>query len=461
MSITKKTTLFFAVLVLALIALAVTLWYVFDSSRTLNSLQSRRYESRLLADELRRSSDDLTRMARTYVVTGDVRFLQYFKAISAIRDGRAPRPDKYENVYWDLVTAQKTYKSRRGKTISIIDKMKALHFSESELHLLQEAKDLSDALMSIETQAFNALQGLFQDRDGKYSIYGKPDKMLAQKLVFGKPYHRAKRKIMERINRCYDLIDARTYREVRDIAELQQIYQAIAMVLSVIIMGLILVGFGLIDRDVIKPLNRLSEWIRYMHRGSYSFDAREFSNNEIGKVAKGFADMASQVASNISNLEHVSETDALTNIRNRSAIDKALLNEMYRFERHGAPCAILMVDIDHFKGVNDRYGHLIGDKVLIDVAKVLTAAIRMSDILGRWGGEEFIIVCPGTDVESARFVAERIRSRIAEHRFDGPGHVTVSIGVGEFEKGKSVEHAVQNADEALYRAKREGRNRVC
>ncbi len=461
MTITNKTVLYYSVVLLSLFILAVTLWLVSDSGHTLNELQKRRYESRLLAEELRRSSDDLTRMARTYVITGDQRFLEYFKEISAIRDGKSPRPDNYENIYWDFISAHKNYKSTNGRKISLIDKMKALHFSEAELNLLRDAKGLSDDLMKLETRAFNALQGLYQDNEGTYSVKAKPDSTLARNIVFSEAYYQAKSRIMEEIDKFYKLLDSRTEQEVSDVESKQTIYQAIALSLSIVIIAMVFLGYGLIKKDVIRPLNRLSGWVKQMHSGEYNFDAREFRNDEIGRIANAFAAMASHVSSNIFDLEQVSQTDSLTQIKNRSALDEALLNEMHRFERYGTPCSILVIDIDHFKKVNDRYGHLVGDRVLIEVAKILTDATRLSDIPGRWGGEEFVIICPHTDLESGRAVAERIRERISNHEFDGVGQVTVSIGVSEFEQGESVERTIQKADDLLYRAKSEGRNRVC
>ncbi|MGI5939978.1 MAG: diguanylate cyclase [Thermoleophilia bacterium] len=461
MSITNKTVLYYSVLLLSLFILAVTLWLVSDSGHSFNELQKRRYESRLLAEELRRSSDDLTRMARTYVITGDPRFLEYFKEISAIRNGTSPRPENYENIYWDFISAHKNHDRKSGTTISLIDKMKALNFSESELSLLQDAKSLSDDLMKLETRAFNALQGLYQDGEGIYSVKGKPDTILAQNIVFGEAYYQAKYRIMEKIDQFYKLLDYRTEKEVNDVAQLQKIYQAIALALSIIIIVMVFIGYGLIKKDIIKPLNKLSEWIKQMHSGEYNFDAREFRNNEIGMIANAFAAMASHVSSNIFDLEYVSQTDPLTQISNRSALDRALINEMQRFEQHGTPCSILIMDIDHFKEINDRYGHLIGDKVLVEFVKVLRGATRLSDIPGRWGGEEFIVVCPNTDLEHGRAVAERIRKRISHHKFDEVGHVTASIGVSTFEIGESLEQTIQKADELLYKAKSEGRNRVC
>ncbi len=461
MSITKKTIRCFSVLMSLLLVLLVNLWFIFNNGQTLNRLQKRRYESRLLAEEFRRSSDDLTRMARTYVVTGDPRFLEYFKEISAIRDGKSPRPENYQNVYWDFVSAQENYQGKFGKKISLGDQMRALHFSKVELDMLQEAKKHSDNLMKLENRAFNALQGLYQDDEGAYSVKGNPDPVLARTIVFSEEYYQAKFRIMKKVNQFYELLDSRTEREVRHVAKRQKGYLANALVLSIVIVGMGFLGFRSIRRDVIRPLNNLSEWIKQMHDGKYNFDVREFKNDEIGRIAHAFVDMASQVSSNICNLEQVSQTDPLTQISNRIALDKVLLNERYKFDRYGTPCSIMIIDIDHFKQINDRYGHPVGDKVLKEISQMLTNTTRKTDMPGRWGGEEFLIICSGTDLTGGRALAELLRKRIANHEFEVVGHITVSIGVSAFEYGKSVEDTVEDADKLLYKAKNEGRNRVC
>lgn len=460
MNITNKIMLYFTLLDLLLFALFGNLWFIFKNEQSLAELQRRRYESRQIAEELRRSSDDLTRMARTYAVTGDPRFLEYFKEISAIRDGKSPRPDNYENIYWDFISAKKNYQPNFGEKISIIDRMKVLHFSELELDILREAKELSDELIKMEVKAFNALQGLYQGDGDTYSVNGKPDPDLARKIVFSEAYHQEKSAIMEKINEFFKLLNSRTEEEVQHVAKLQKRYMGIALTLSTIIITMGTIGFWLFKKDIIRPLSNLSEWVKGMQNGEYNFDAKKYRNDEIGILANTFSNMASQVQNNIFNLEHISRTDHLTQINNRTILDEALITEMYKFERYGTPCSIIMIDVDHFKKINDSYGHLIGDKVLIEISRILTKMIRLSDILGRWGGEEFLIICPNTDLIGGRALAELLRKHIANHEFDETLHVTVSLGVSVFEKGTSAEGTVKNADQLLYKAKSEGRNRV-
>jgi diguanylate cyclase (GGDEF)-like protein len=160
-------------------------------------------------------------------------------------------------------------------------------------------------------------------------------------------------------------------------------------------------------------------------------------------------------------LESLATTDNLTGISNRRFLDAALAGELQRAQRYARPLAVLMIDLDYFKQVNDDYGHLTGDQVLVAVASLLRDSLRQSDILGRWGGEEFMVICPETDLESGCTLAEKIRLAIAGHQFTIPRQLTSSFGVAVSAARDSVEALVARADRALYRAKEQGRNRVC
>jgi two-component system cell cycle response regulator len=166
-------------------------------------------------------------------------------------------------------------------------------------------------------------------------------------------------------------------------------------------------------------------------------------------------------------LEALAQTDPLTQLVNRRALTIRLVTEMERVRRYNAPLAMLLLDLDHFKLVNDTYGHLGGDDVLFAVASVLQRAVRSVDTVARYGGEEFVIVLPETGKQGAMAFAERIRERLASHRFSISGRqdirVTCSIGVATYPSAglDSVEDLFRAADAALYRAKGSGRNLVC
>ena len=165
-------------------------------------------------------------------------------------------------------------------------------------------------------------------------------------------------------------------------------------------------------------------------------------------------------------LEALATTDSVTALLNRRALVDRLSHEMERARRYATPLALLMVDLDHFKDINDTHGHLVGDEALREVARLLQSAVRNVDIVARYGGEEFAIVLPETSNEGAVAFAERVRERVAEHVFANERlpslRLTVSVGVASVPAAdiESVEDFFARSDEALYRAKAGGRNQV-
>ena len=164
-------------------------------------------------------------------------------------------------------------------------------------------------------------------------------------------------------------------------------------------------------------------------------------------------------------LQEISTVDPLMGIYNRLYFEKRFRYEFQRASRYRSKLALLMLDIDHFKRVNDKLGHQFGDYALKECARLLLDSVRQVDIVARYGGEELVVACPETNLEQAMIVAERIRSRIEAHRFEFAGKttpLTISIGIAVFpgEGIDSLDKLVTKADEALYRAKDKGRNTV-
>jgi diguanylate cyclase (GGDEF)-like protein len=159
-------------------------------------------------------------------------------------------------------------------------------------------------------------------------------------------------------------------------------------------------------------------------------------------------------------LERLVSTDPLTGLSNRRQFDERLHEEIERSERTGAPLSLVMLDLDRFKGFNDTWGHLAGDECLQGVASILDANSRPYDTTARFGGEEFILILPGTGAAAARDRAEALRVAIARMDVRGADErITASFGVAEY-RGGTAEHVIRAADQALYAAKAEGRNRV-
>ncbi|NUO64174.1 MAG: diguanylate cyclase [Gemmatimonadaceae bacterium] len=165
-------------------------------------------------------------------------------------------------------------------------------------------------------------------------------------------------------------------------------------------------------------------------------------------------------------LQELATTDAVTQLLNRRALVERLSHEMERARRYSTPLALLMVDLDHFKNINDTHGHLVGDEALREVARLLQTGVRNVDIVARYGGEEFAIVLPETSHEGAVAFAERVRERVAQHDFASERlpslQITVSVGVASVPAAdiESVDDFFSRSDEALYRAKAAGRNQV-
>ena len=162
------------------------------------------------------------------------------------------------------------------------------------------------------------------------------------------------------------------------------------------------------------------------------------------------------------SMTHLALTDTLTRILNRRGITVSLLDAMAQAERYNTPLSIAMADIDHFKRVNDTQGHEAGDRILAQVASVLSETLRMPDKIGRYGGEEFLAVFPHTTLAQARKIAERMRGAVqkAEVAAGGSARVTISIGVTQFQRGEDLEQLLSRVDKALYQAKSGGRNLV-
>ena len=155
-------------------------------------------------------------------------------------------------------------------------------------------------------------------------------------------------------------------------------------------------------------------------------------------------------------------TDSLTGLYNRRHAAKRLEEEIARSQRNGTGLCVAMCDVDHFKAINDEFGHSAGDRVLQQIAKSLTEYVRRNDIVARWGGEEFLVIFSEIKLTAARIVAERLRGRLANTPKveDGPEQITVSVGLAMLGQGITAEMLIEQADQALYRAKARGRNRV-
>lgn len=212
---------------------------------------------------------------------------------------------------------------------------------------------------------------------------------------------------------------------------------------------------GEVYRD--RIINRKKNGERYYEQKTIT--PLKDKNNKV----VGFVSSAKDVTYNVhieQELEKMARTDSLTGLYNRYSFEELYEKEIERAKRYLNALSVIMLDIDHFKRINDTYGHAVGDKVLKQLATTVQLVIRKSDIFARVGGEEFVILCPETDTEQAKLLANKIRQEIEAARFEEAGKLTSSFGVAQYVIGEDKENLLKRADDALYCAKKHGRNRV-
>ncbi|MFT5662536.1 MAG: diguanylate cyclase (GGDEF)-like protein [Sulfurimonas sp.] len=216
-------------------------------------------------------------------------------------------------------------------------------------------------------------------------------------------------------------------------------------------------------RKVLQPIDKMNEIIIDYQNGKD--DVKEFksNNDEIGLMIREFFIMKRMLDDDYSKIEKLALTDPLTEIFNRRAFFEISEKTLKLSLRNHTTFSIMILDIDFFKKVNDVYGHLVGDDILKYLVKSVASEIRESDLLARFGGEEFIVMLPDTDENGALALAKKVRESIENHPYEDEKLsilVTVSIGVSELRGEKLLRELIKRADDALYAAKANGRNRV-
>ncbi len=248
----------------------------------------------------------------------------------------------------------------------------------------------------------------------------------------------------------------------------RQILRVIALV-SVVALFLGWILSGILSSEVIAPILQLKERVEGILREvPREEESPEYPKNEIGAILLRIEELTqtelyqnNQELHRVNRqLEELSITDQLTGLYNRRKVYTELGREFARINRYGRTFSVIMFDLDNFKTINDTLGHRTGDMVLAEVARLTKRVVRSVDLVSRWGGDEFLIVCPETGLAEALKLAERLRQAIAEYRFPGGILVTASMGVSEFSPQEHMEQFLSRVDQALYRAKMSGKNAV-
>ncbi|GLT17042.1 methyl-accepting chemotaxis protein [Vibrio zhanjiangensis] len=311
MNIDNTMKLVFGVIAIGIIISVATVLQLNGLLQKVDEMATIRYQSYQAADELRQSSDDLTRLGRTYVLTADEAYEKMYMDILAIRNGEKPRPKNYHTIYWDLVINYGQKPKADGEKISLQKRMENLGFTESEFKLLKQAQQNSDALVQMEVKAMNAVKGLYPDSSGNYTQKGEPDLAMAAKLLHSKDYHREKAKIMEPIETFFQQLETRTNRQFQTAAKEVQTTVLIGNISLVAVFIIAIIGYVTVNQKVVKPIDQMAKLLQKVDKDSdLTLRVSENSNNELGVIGSTINKVLVSYAKTISKITQVNSTIA-------------------------------------------------------------------------------------------------------------------------------------------------------
>ncbi|MGI1988210.1 methyl-accepting chemotaxis protein [Shewanella glacialipiscicola] len=274
-----------------------------------NDAASIRYQSYQVADELRQSSDDLTRFARTYAVTGDEKYEKMYMDILAIRNGEKPRPEKYHQIYWDLVLNYGDKPKPDGAKVVMKTKMQALGFSDEEFRYLDEAQQNSNALVAIELKAMNAVKGIFLDPNTQaYTVKGDPNIVMARELLHSEQYHKEKVKIMTPIDSFFSALDKRTEGEV--VHRLDNLHAALNWVQLVLLLVILAAvsGFVIVKSRIVTPLVQMCrELLDIQQSKNLARRITVTTQGEIGEIVNQINLFIASLANSLSTTDSIAK----------------------------------------------------------------------------------------------------------------------------------------------------------
>ncbi|HAS6150208.1 TPA: HAMP domain-containing protein [Vibrio vulnificus] len=309
MNINSTMKLVFGVIGLGIVISVVTVLQLNGLLQKVNQMSQVRYQSYQAADELRQSSDDLTRLGRTYVLTGDETYEKMYMDILAIRNGDKPRPQNYHTIYWDLVLNYGQKPKADGARISLQKMMENLGFTQSEFQLLKQAQQNSDALVNMEVKAMNAVKGLYPDSSGNYTRRAEPDMAMAAKLLHSKEYHQEKAKIMAPIDEFFKELEARTNRQFDAAAHDVTTTVMIGNVSLIVVFVIAIIGYVLVNRKVVKPIDQMANILKEVDVNSdLTLRVDDKSNNELGVIGTTINKVLFSYAKTINKINQVNDT---------------------------------------------------------------------------------------------------------------------------------------------------------
>lgn len=349
--------------------------------------------------------------------------------------------------------------------------------NENSIHIHTAAitKNLGEITVLLAEYKKRELTDEEQDITNLYAIahtqYANDGLILAVNALKEKDFQKTNEIFLNKINPYYKNANLRANTLLQKIDEIaknnyKEATERFVFIRNILIFGTILgilfasIAAILLIRSIVRPLNKAVTHFKHISEGNMNENISVSSQDEIGQVLSELAAMQGKLKILISDLDQLARTDELTGAWNRRRFEETVETEMDRLRRYGQRLSLMILDVDHFKKINDLYGHSIGDQVLIDLSNTIRSSLRVSDSLTRWGGEEFIILCPNTTAETVSKLAERLRKEVSSIEFQKVGNITLSFGVAECGAEETWEQWLHRADEALYLAKSGGRDRV-
>ena len=432
-------------------------------------------KSFLLSDELRQTSDDLTHMARLYVSTSDPLYKQHYQEILDIRDGRAPRPVLSDEIYWDLVLSNNQRPRPNVPAVSLLTLMRLASFTENEFLKLAQSKANSDRLTQIEKNAMNLIEASSPVSD---ATRVKAIDMLSDGI-----YLHAKYNIMKPIAKFNRMVKQRTQKNVRANEQLSGLLFAVLVLCGALIILMLLRSYRALNATLGCSADKLRAALTQIGSGDFSAQvaAPQGLKNTVLTWLTEMQAHLQQIETERNKMEvkirELAYYDPLCNLPNRRLLIDRLGQALALSKRTGHYGALMFIDVDKFKSINDEYGHGAGDSLIREVGKRLTHSVREMDTVSRFGGDEFVVILSDLVKDKAEatsyaiLVAEKIRKILAEPysimTSASPVETFIShqyfasIGIVLFfNHEKTHEELLTLADKAMYQSKEHGGNQV-
>lgn len=460
MKISSKIALFFIVVALFLVVIIITLSIMFTNAKKAEMVQKERFKFHELIIKHKQNTDSFSDIFIKYINTDDIHFKNKVNAVLEKEKFEIKNIKKYRNEILKTFNYKATPEVDKQKEQEIAMFFSIIEIPEQKTNRILNLIGLVDELLFYEFDAINAVRGLYKDKKGEYTVLGEANVEYAKNFLLGDKYKRLRMDINGSIDYLFEDLDFYLLKYINKLEQEEDLAYRFSIYLAILLLVVVFVSYLNFKKSIVIPLEKLTQWIEQMKSNEFVTKERSFQRDEIGIVMNSFINMADTIKKDMRELESLSTTDILTKLKNRVTLDKVLEEAQYNVNRYETAYSVIILDVDFFKDVNDKHGHIIGDVILKEMATVLKDNTRKSDTLGRWGGEEFLIICANTDKKAAYNIAQKLRLAISNYDFTKVGHKTASFGVASFKEGQSVEEVLDIADKALYEAKNSGRNMV-